>query len=166
MRCFNDDDLNDFWNLRITLIYIDKWSCHFSIKNSTTTFCRMVHICNSIAIGPLLRKWKFTMEEESCIQPPQYMYCAIANNMLYIDTVMNIKHTQDENPPLFELKHFWMSIKCSGNVHWNPDFRHCSLAFRFAFRPKWSLLNGRHISVTSFLISRKNILKTMSSDKG
>ena len=34
-----------------------------------------------------------------------------------------------------QLKHFWMSTEYSRNVHWNPDFRHCSVTFQWTFSP-------------------------------
>ena len=43
--------------------------------------------------------------------------------------------TQDENSPFSQLKHFWMSTECSRNVHWNPDFRQCSVTFQWTFGP-------------------------------
>ena len=44
-------------------------------------------------------------------------------------------HAQDENSPFSQLKHFWISMECSRNVHWNPDFRHCPVTFQWTFSP-------------------------------
>ena len=43
--------------------------------------------------------------------------------------------TKDEISPFSKLKHFWMSTECSRKVHWNPDFRQCSVTFQWAFIP-------------------------------
>ena len=53
-------------------------------------------------------------------------------------------YTWGKNPFQSTEKKFWMSNECSRKVHWNPDCRYCSVSIQ----SNWTLLNGRHISVT------------------
>ena len=49
---------------------------------------------------------------------------------------------QEENSSS-QLKHLWMSTKYSRYVHWNPDFRHCSVTFQWTFSPaEWCWMAG------------------------
>ena len=66
---------------------------------------------------------------------PVYFYIISYPTMMMIMIYNVNEFAQDENSPSSQLKHFWMSTECSQNVHWNPDFRHCSVTFQWTFRP-------------------------------
>ena len=62
------------------------------------------------------------------------IYIIFGNQRFDLHPLIN-EQAQDENSPFSQLKHFWMSTECSQNVHWNPDFRHCSVTFQWTFSP-------------------------------